>query len=145
MKIEDIVSMWNADCGIDDTALDNEAVKIPTLHGKYLGILMDENIRFRGMKYKCIKMKKYKWLWVTGKMSQEKLDELGWEPFQLKLLKNDIDMYIESDDAVIDLETKVGLQEEKVKYVEAVVKQINNRQWQIRNAIDWRKFESGVS
>ena len=145
MKIEDIVSMWNADCGIDDTALDNEAVKIPTLHGKYLGILMDENIRLRGMKHKYIKMKKYKWLWVTGKMSQDKLDELGWEPFQLKLLKNDIDMYIESDDEVIDLETKFGLQEEKVKYVEAVVKQINNRQWQIRNAIDWRKFESGVS
>ena len=58
MKIEDIVSMWNADCGIDDTALDNEAVKIPTLHGKYLGILMDENIRLRGMKHKYIKMKK---------------------------------------------------------------------------------------
>ena len=77
-------------------------------------------------------------------MSQDKLDELGWEPFQLKLLKNDIDMYIESDDEVIDLETKFGLQEEKVKYVEAVVKQINNRQWQIRNAIDWRKFTCGV-
>ena len=38
---------------------------------------------------------------------------------------------------------RLALQEEKVKYLEGVVKIINNRQWYIRSAIDWAKFSNG--
>jgi len=38
---------------------------------------------------------------------------------------------------------KTSLQQEKVDYLEAILRQINNRGFQIKNAIDWNKFISG--
>jgi len=43
------------------------------------------------------------------------------------------------------LNHRMVFQEEKVKYLDAIVKSFNSRQWNIRNAIEWRKFVSGVS
>jgi len=59
------------------------------------------------------------------------------------VLKQEIDTYIESDDMMIEAILKTSLQQEKVDYLEAILRQINNRGFQIKNAIDWNKFISG--
>ena len=76
-------------------------------------------------------------------MSQEELDERGWDTFDLNILKTDIDKFLNSDDDIIKLSNKILLQKEKVEYLENIIKIINNRQWSIRAAIDWLKFTSG--
>ncbi len=73
-------------------------------------------------------------------MSHEELDELGWEPFDLTVLKTDIDRFINADDEVITLQHKVALIREKVSYLDGVMKAINNLNWNIRSAIDWMKM-----
>jgi hypothetical protein len=76
-------------------------------------------------------------------MSQEELDSRGWQPFALKILRQDIDLYLNSDTDLIKLQQKTQYQKEKVALLEEVVKELNTRHWKIRNAIEWRKFTNG--
>ena len=90
------------------------------------------------------KLYKVKWEYYTGKIDEETLNEMNWEPFQLNILKADVDKYLDSDTDLSILRMKISFAKEKVHYLESVVKIINNRQWNIRSAIEWRKFVSGV-
>ena len=64
--------------------------------------------------------------------------------FNLKILKQDVDKYLKSDDELIKLDQKVTYVQSVVDYLDRTVKIISNRGFQIKNAIDWRKFTSGV-
>jgi hypothetical protein len=66
-----------------------------------------------------------------------------WEPFQLKLLKADVQEYIDADDNVIESKKLLALQEEKVNYLESIVKSLTTRGYLIKNAIDWKRFTEG--
>jgi hypothetical protein len=85
-----------------------------------------------------------KWLYYTGKMSEEELTENDWEPFGLNILKSDVDKFLESDTLILRSRAIVRMQEEKINYLDSVVKSINGRQWNIRAAIDWMKFTHGI-
>jgi hypothetical protein len=56
-----------------------------------------------------------------------------------------MDIYMEADEDIVRLTSKIDLQRAKVEYLDSVLKGINNRQWVIRNSIEWRKFMSGVT
>jgi len=88
-------------------------------------------------------MRKYKWLYYTGKLSKEELDRFKWEPFDLNILKTDVDRFIDADDDVIRLERQITEKKELVSYLDGVVKIVGNRQWNIRSAIEWIKFSHG--
>jgi len=77
-------------------------------------------------------------------MSEEELQSREWEPFDLKILKQDLDKYLDGDADLILEKQKITYQEEKVSYLESVLKSINNRNWEIKNAIEWRKFLNGT-
>ena len=66
------------------------------------------------------------------------------KPFDLKVLKTDLSIYIESDEDIIKIEHKISYLETVVKYLDGVLKSINSRGWDIKNAISWRQFESGM-
>ena len=66
------------------------------------------------------------------------------KPFNIKLLKQDVDKYLKSDDEIIKLEQKVTYISSVVDYLDRTIKLISNRGFQIKNAIDWQKFTSGV-
>ena len=76
-------------------------------------------------------------------MSQEELEHRGWEQYLGRLLKNEIANYIESDDDVIKLKQQLVVLQEKVNYLDSVIRMINNRGFQIKNALDWLKFTNG--
>lgn len=144
MRFDDIRSMVSKDMVIDDSELDIESLKIPQLHNKYLNLFHDERILLRKLEADKRELIRDKWEFYSGKMSQEQLDERGWEPFQLKILKQDLDMYIHSDSDVTKIEDRITLQKEKVDYLASIVKSISGRGWEIKNAIEWRKFTSGI-
>jgi hypothetical protein len=136
--------MVQKDMQIDDTMLDIESLKIPQLHNKYLNIFHDERLILRKLQVEKREMIRDKWEYYSGKMSEEELQRRGWEPFQLKVLKQDLDKYIHSDKDVVIIEDKITLQEEKVDYLASIIKSINGRGWEIKNAIEWRKFTNGI-
>jgi len=144
MNLSEIKSMVEEDMVIDDTELDIESIRTPQLHNKYLNLFHDEKLILVKMEEEYKKLYKVKWEYFTGKIDEETLNEYGWEPFQLNILKADIDKYLDADTDLSILRMKVSFSKEKVGYLESVVKIINNRQWNIRSAIDWRKFVSGA-
>jgi hypothetical protein len=144
MNIEQIKAQAELDTAIDTSHLDDEASKIPQLHNKYLCILMDEKLILESLESKLKVLKRDKWLYYSGKLSEEELKQKGWKPFDLNILKNDLDRFIDSDMDVITLGNKLFLQKEKVNYIESVVKIISNKIWNIRSSIEWIKFTQGL-
>jgi len=143
MTLDDIRKEIERDVRLDDAALDLEALKIPQLHSKYLNFLTDEKLSLAKCEFDLKALLRSKWEYYTGKMSQEELTVRGWEPFALKILRNDLDLYLESDPDLSKLQQKVLYQKEKIALLEEIVKELNNRHWKIRCAIDWRKFVNG--
>jgi hypothetical protein len=144
MTLDELRAMIKRDLTMDQTELDIESMKTPQLHNKYLILYMDEKLILGKYESDLNILKKEKWLYYTGKMSQEELDERNWEPFDLVVLKTDIDKFLNSDEDIIKISNKILFQREKVNYLENVVKIVNNRQWSIRSVIDWIKFTNGA-
>jgi hypothetical protein len=105
---------------------------------------MDEKIILEKQESKLKILKRDKWLYYSGKMSEEELKKRNWEVFDLIILKQDLDRFIESDTEIIALSNAVFAQKEKVNYIESVVKIMSNKIWNIRSTIDWIKFTQGT-
>jgi len=143
MKFEDIQKLWTRDCPIDETELSQESVKIPQLHNKYLILYSNEKLKFKEIKFLFSGLVKRKRDYYSGRMSAEELESADWEPFRIKLLKVDVQEYIDADEDVIESKKLFALQEEKVNYLESIVKGLTTRGYLIKNAIDWKRFTEG--
>lgn len=143
MNIDQIKAQAETDLLIDTNHLDDESSRIPQIHNKYLCILMDEKILLESYEAKQRILRRDKWLYYSGKLSEEELKQKGWKPFELNILKQDLDRFIDSDGDIINLGHKVFLQKEKVTYLESIVKIVSNKIWNIRATIDWIKFTQG--
>ena len=145
MKLEEIQELWNRDREIDITELATESIRIPQILDKYLKIYVDEKIKLRKLQLNLAKISKMKSDYYSGRMSQEELDRLEWQPFLVKVLKSEVNSYVESDDDIIKLKETIALMEEKINYIDLVIRMINNRGFQIKSAIDWIKYKDGIS
>ena len=145
MNLEEIQELWNRDREIDITELATESIRIPQIHDKYLKIYVDEKIKLRKLQLNLAKISKMKSDYYSGRMSQEELDRLEWQPFLVKVLKGEVNSYVESDDDIIKLKETIALMEEKINYIDSVIRMINNRGFQIKSAIDWIKYKDGIS
>ena len=145
MKLEDIQELWNRDREIDYTELGTESIRIPQIHDKYLKIYTDERIKLRGLEFELSKLVRAKTDWYAGRMSQEELEERGWDQFLGRLLKNEISNYIDSDNDVIKIKQHIAILQEKNNYLDSIIKMVSNRGFQIKNALDWLKFSHGTN
>ena len=143
MKFEDIFDEWKKDSEVDQTDLGNESLKIPKLHHKYYMMLVAEKSALRKLegRMKQLKLAKHEF-YSQGHTEETK--KLGWElPPRGIILKADIPMYIEADGDIVDLSLKIGIQAEKVEFLESIIKGLQTRNFIIKNAIDFLKFTSG--
>jgi hypothetical protein len=143
MKIEDILDEWGRDVEIDRTELGEESLKIPKLHHKYLKIMIHEKMRLRKLEYdmKALKLEKYEFF-SQGPTKEQK--EAGWVlPAKGIVLKQEVPMYLEADKEIVDMSIKIGVQQEKVELLESIMKTIMNRNFILKNAIDFVKFTAG--
>lgn len=142
MKLEEIEALWEQDSKIDRTDLDNESLKIPTLHSKYYKIYLREKVQLKAEEQEYKIYYKTKHEYYTGKLSKEELDQYGWEPFQF-VLKNDLQVYVDADKDIAERLLKIQVQREKVDLLENIIKTLNGRGFLIKNAIDFIRFTSG--
>lgn len=141
-NLEQVLEQWKKDAEIDQTEPGKELLNIPKLHSKYLNILTKHKIASKKANFDYLRMRKVKWEYYTGKTSQEELKEYGWEPFQFTL-KSDITTYLESDKDLIKLLEKKVYHEEVVSVIEAIMQELKQRTWQLRDFISWEKFIGG--
>jgi hypothetical protein len=85
-------------------------------------------------------LRRKRWEYYTGKADPEVYES---EPFDFKVLKQDIDRYLDSDPKIQKLQLKIDYYEQLVLFLESILKQISDRQWQIRNAIEFQKLTLG--
>ena len=83
--------------------------------------------------------------YYAGTLSKEELTEHGWEPFLTKVIKTERYTYLDSDEDIFRIKANITLMQEKINYVESIIKMINNRGFQIKSAIDWIKFKHGIT
>ena len=142
MTLEELQEEARKDLAItDQERLDTESFKNQKIKSKWL----DYRNRYEQLliKHKANHQKMYreKWEYYGGKADAK---VYAAKPFDIKVLKNDLHMYIQSDDDILQLQTKISYYEMIIKYVEGVLKSIDNRGWVIRNATEWKKFEAGM-
>ena len=141
MTLDELKLQVEKDLKIDDERLDTESYKNQELYAKYL----DHKTNFDFLLYKAKGdykvLYKEKWEYYGGK-SDAKIYET--KPFDLKVLKSDLSIYIESDEEIITIENKIVYLETVIKYVDGVLKSIASRGWDIKNAIQWKSFEAGM-
>ena len=141
MNLEELQAEADKDLVIDDTELDTESLKTPILHNKYLQYYNKFNLLLKKSQWEERTLNREKWEYYTGKSDPSVYKE---KPFDLKVLKADVHIYISSDDDLQKIQAKVVYQEAIVYYLEQILKIINNRSFTIKNAIEWRRFTSGA-
>ena len=139
MDLEKLQELVDGDLKINDTELDLESLKTPQLHNKYLKHLTKFKLLLSRAEAELATTKKALWEYYTGKADPEVYKE---KPFQFKLLRQDVDQYIQSDVEFIKLKQKVDYLNTVVDFLDRTLRQITNRSFLIKDAIDWRKFTS---
>ena len=144
MKLEEVYELWSKDCEIDQTNISNESANIAKLHNKYYVIYIQESIKYKKLKADLKQLTHLKGEYYRGELTVEELSEYGWEPQPLKILKSDVPSYVDSDKDVINLSLKIGTQQEKVDYLESIIRMITNRGFQLKTIVDWERFRTGA-
>ena len=141
MTFDELQALAEKDLKINDTELDLESLKTPQLHNKYMKFHNQYVNLLKKAEQDLARLTREKCDYYTGKADPSVYQE---RPFNLKILKQDVDKYLKADDDLIKLEQKVTYIQSVVDYLDRTIKIISNRGFQIKNAIDWRKFTSGV-
>jgi hypothetical protein len=143
MDTNDISAMWAADSPIDETNLVGESKRIPLLHSKYYNLYYKEVLRVKKLKAEYKALEALKREYYDGSIDQETLNEKGWKPFQLKVLRNDLDKYIQADKDIIKLSLTIDFHTANANFLEDIIKTIHSRNFVIKNMIDILKFQAG--
>ena len=142
--LEEIMKLWDTDSVIDSTEPGREILKIPTLHNKYLKILVKHRLAVKRINFDYARMRKVKEEYYNGSLSQEELEEYGWEPFLLNIkTRQGVEKYIESDKDLIKLLEKKIYHEEAVSICESIMQELKSRTYQLKDYISWERFIGG--
>ena len=143
MNLEQIQEMWEKDSKIDPDNLHDESLKIPQLHSKYYTLyntitLLRERAREQ---YSKVRLERYNY--YTGKAPAEAYVE---EPFPYKVREKDaIQRHLEADDKMNKVDMKIKYYDIMLKFLEEIIRVVSNRTYQIKNAIEWNKFQAGYN
>ena len=143
MSTDDISTIWAADSKIDETNLMGESKRIPELHNKYYTLYYKEALRVKKLRADYKELEFAKREWIDGSMAEEDLKDRGWKPYQRKVLRNDIDKYLQADKDIIALSLKIDYHSANANYLEDIIKTIHSRNFIIKNMIDVLKFQHG--
>jgi hypothetical protein len=141
MDLDKIQEMWQKDSVIDPDNLHDESLKVPQLHSKYYTVyntitLLRERAREQ---YNKVKLERYNY--YSGKAPAEVYVE---EPFPYKVREKDaLQRHLDADEKMNKIDMKIRYYDVELKFLEEVIKTISNRTFQIKNAIEWQKFQAG--
>jgi len=142
MNLDEIQLSWEEDSKIDEDNLHTESTRIPSLHAKYYKILNNVLLLKKLEENKFKQLKKEKWQYYTGKADPEVYID---KPFDHKVLRQDVDKYMDADEDLIKILSKIDYFQVMLNYLDSILKTINNRTYQIKNSIEWQQFIRGYS
>ena len=143
MNLEKIQEMWEKDSTIDPDNLHDESLKIPQLHSKYYTLHNTITLLKEKAKESYYRTRLERHNYYTGKASAEVYAE---NPFPYKIREKDtLQKYLEADEKLSTIDLKIKYYDVMLKFLEDIIKTIANRTYQIKNAIEWHRFQAGFN
>ena len=146
IDLKSIHDMWKEDCIINEMKLDESSRQTPILHAKYLELLSTVKLQLKRAEFSQKTLLKKKWLYYNGKMDQDEIAKMDWDPDPfngLKILKGEMDYYYDSDPEIQKSEEKIQYYKATIDSLTEIINNINWRHQTIKNMIEWKKFQSG--
>jgi len=151
MELSKIQEHWDKDSQLDQTENANSISKASgdtsVLHAKYFRILSDERLRLRQFEIQVKERTALLWKYYSRMpLDNDEMEQLNIDPIEneKRILKEQIRYFIDADKELLKLQTKIEYQKEKVDFLESILKMLNNRTFQIKNIIEWKKFIAGM-
>ena len=145
MNLEQMQEMWDADCQIDDNYLGEQSTSTPKLHAKYVKLLVNVKLKHTKLQSDYNMLRKNKFRYYRGELGRDELTDLGWAQWQgVKPLKNEMDEFLSGDTELNTMRVKVEYLETMIYFLESVLQQIKARDWQIKTAVEWKRFLAGM-
>ena len=141
MNLETINEMWLKDSKIDDVMMDSASLAIPQLHQKYLTLLTEFNLLQKKKAQDLKSLQHRKWLYYSGKAPPEDYEE---HPFHHKVIRSDVPNWVGVDKEINAIELRLEYYNSVIRTLEEILKQVHQMSYNIKNAIQWRTFVSGV-
>jgi len=144
MQIDEILNMWDKDCLIDDNHLDTSSIRTASLHSKYLRILVNTKLKLTKLNSEYASLRKMKIKYYRGELTKEELEWCGWKQYLYnKPLKSEMEEVLNGDSDLLTCLNKIKYIEAVISALESIMNQIKQRDWQIKNSIEYKKFISG--
>lgn len=145
MNLDKLQNEWGQDSQIDHTMLDMESLRTSTLHHKYLDLLMFYRTRISKLDRDYLQMKGVRSRYFSGQFTKEELEKYGWDQYQYKApLKTELERLLETDEVMLVIKDKSLHYTLCFEYVEEVMKSIRSRSYDIKTAVEWKKFQAGM-
>ena len=141
IDLESIQEMWKKDSHINMDNLHDESIKVPALNAKYFEIYNTVILLKKKAEQTRKNVRHERYEYFTGKADPEVYVE---SPFPKKVRDKDtLQKYLDADDKLSQISLKVEYYDVTLNYLESILKVIQNRTYQIKNAIDFLKFQAG--
>tara|TARA_Y100001970_G_scaffold19071_1_gene21345 strand:- start:943 stop:1371 length:429 start_codon:yes stop_codon:yes gene_type:complete len=142
MNLEQLQVRWTEDSKIDTDKYGEESIKIPQLHMRYMEFYNTFSLMKKDRESEMRTLVRDKWIFYKGKAPAKIYKDT---PFDFKLTtKEEINMFIDADEDIRKLQYKIDYIEQVIFFLDGVLKQITSRNYQIKNAIEWERFQSGM-
>lgn len=142
IDLDAIQRMWEEDSKMDIDNLHTESLNIPILHAKYFDLYNTILLLKKRAEQQKKKIRHERYEYFTGKADPEIYLE---NPFPKKVRdKETLQGYLDSDDKLAQSSLKVDYYETMLTYIDSILKMISNRTYQIKNAIEFIRFQSGL-
>ena len=134
--------MWEKDSQIDPDNLHTESLKVPSLHAKYHDMFNNFLLLRKKAEQQRKNIRHERYEYYCGKADPEVYQK---DPFGKKIRDKDtMTKYLDADEKLSNSSLKIDYYDAMLVYLESILKVIQNRTFQIKNAIEFMRFNSGL-
>ena len=142
LDLESIQEMWKKDSDIDRDNLHEESLKIPSLHAKYFELYNTIFLLRKKAEQQRKNIRHERYEYYGGKADPEVYVK---DPFPKKIRDKDtMQKYLDADERLSGVSLKIDYYDTMLVYIESILKQVSNRTYHIKNAIEFMRFNAGL-
>jgi hypothetical protein len=142
LNLETIQDMWEKDSKIDIDNLHTESLNIPILHAKYFDLYNNILLLRKKAEQQKKNIRHERYEYYSGKADPDVYME---NPFPKKIRDKDtMQKYMDADEKLSQINLKVEYYDVLLNYIDNILKMIHNRTYQIKNSIEFMRFQSGL-
>jgi len=143
INLKVVQDMWEKDSELDMDNLHQESINIPRLHAKYYDLYNMTKLLKERAEHTRKNIRHERYEYYSGKADPEIYNQ---DPFPKKIRdKETMQKYLDADKELSRFSLKIKYYDIILDYIDNILnKMIANRSYQIRAAIDFMKFNSGL-